>query len=113
MSGTLIMQGSFPTATGTQQINLSQLVLAPVGEQLVLQLASGPNPITVPNGSTLCIIQFPAANAQAVTLKGASGDTGIALNKNGLNILTLDSSVSQFVINAAAAINFNTSIIFL
>lgn len=113
MSSPLQISGNFPNAIGNINVNVTQLVIAPVGQVLAIALASGNNVISVPAGTTLVIIVFPPSNGQTVTLKGVAGDTGILLNKNGLNILTPDSSVSAFTIVAGAAIALNTLIYFL
>jgi hypothetical protein len=77
----------------------------------LLTLASGANTIN----ATLCpalpqcggvVLIPPAANTIGVTLKGASGDTGIALSLTAPTTLTFTSSPpSSFVLTAANIIN--------
>ena len=62
-------------------------------------LAQGANTITVPSGSKAVTMKPPSGNAQTITLKGVSGDTGIALHKTDPTSLGLD-SVSTFVLTA-------------
>lgn len=60
-------------------------------------LASGANTITAPTGAAGCTIIPPAGNTTTMTLKGVSGDTGIALALTSPTSLGL-SGVSTFVI---------------
>jgi hypothetical protein len=73
-------------------------------QELVLQ--SGANTITVPTlpATSGCIIQLPAANTQVVTLKGVTGDTGIALGKTTSHLITWDpvAPPANFVLTSAA-----------
>lgn len=84
-------------------------------QQLVLQ--SGANTITTPtNISTSgCIICLPSANTAVVTLKGVSGDTGIAIGKTTTQVLNWDPTAapSSFVLNSASTqTGLTTTIIF-
>jgi hypothetical protein len=58
--------------------------------QVVLQ--AGANTITVPSAPapTGCVIQLPATNTSVTTLKGVTGDTGIAIGKTGFMALCFD-----------------------
>lgn len=81
------------TATGTRGVGpivLSSAAANGQVQQVVLQ--AGANTITVPatpapNG---CIIQLPATNTSVVTLKGVTGDTGIAIGKVTAHVLCFD-----------------------
>ena len=75
----------------------------------IVSLSTGANTITVPSvtGFTVTgvVIAPPAANTNLITIKGVSGDTGVALHKTDPSYIALDSSVATFVLNAAATIN--------
>lgn len=77
-------------------------------------LASGANTVSVPSTSTGgCIIQFASASTCTKTLKGVTGDTGVALCKNGSIFLQFDTSApSSICITAGAADTGNTTTIF-
>jgi hypothetical protein len=64
---------------------------------------TGANTVTAPSGAKGVTIKPPAGNTQALTLKGISGDTGIAIHKTDPTSLGLD-SVSTFVVNAAGSV---------
>jgi hypothetical protein len=72
-----------------------------------ITLASGANTITVPTGGTTVTavtIVKPAGNTVSITLKGVTGDTGIALHKTDPDSISLDPSASTFVLTAGAQI---------
>lgn len=73
------------------------------GQIQLINLSSGANTITVPSGAVAVTIIPPTANAVTMTLKGVSGDTGIALALTAPCSLSL-SSVSTFVITAGGTI---------
>lgn len=66
-------------------------------------LTTGANTITAPSGAKGVTMKPPSGNTQALTLKGVSGDTGIAIHKTDPTSLGLD-SVTTFVINAAGSV---------
>lgn len=72
--------------------------------EVVLQ--SGANTITPPliPATSGCIIQLPAGNTAIVTLKGVTGDTGIALGKTTASLINWDVTAppATFVLNSAA-----------
>ncbi|MDE2022063.1 MAG: hypothetical protein KGI71_04130 [Patescibacteria group bacterium] len=74
-------------------------------QQIVL--ASGANTITVPAtpATTGCIIELPATNTQATTLKGVTGDTGVPIGLTGSIMLSWSSASppTSFVLTSAAA----------
>lgn len=77
------------------------------GSVEIKTLSSGANTITVPTGGTVptaVTILPPTGNATAITLKGVSGDTGIAIHNTDPTTVALASSVTTFVLNAAAQI---------
>lgn len=73
-------------------------------QQTVLQ--SGANTITVPTtpAPSGCIIKLPSTNTAVTTLKGVSGDTGIAIGKTTTLVLNWDSTAvpASFVLSSAA-----------
>ena len=73
-------------------------------QELVLQ--SGANTITVPStpAPNGCFIKLPDANTAVTTLKGVSGDTGIANGKVGMFWLPFDPTAvpASFVLNSAS-----------
>lgn len=73
-------------------------------QEVVLQ--SGANTIAVPTipAPTGCLIQLPVGNTAVVTLKGVTGDTGIAIGKTGITLLTWDPLAlpASFVLTSAS-----------
>lgn len=55
---------------------------------------SGFTAMTVPTGYTAVLIIPPAGNANTITLKGITGDTGIALSKTLPTLLSLGASAA-------------------
>jgi hypothetical protein len=77
------------------------------GQIDIVTLASGANTITPPSGGTTPVavtIIPPAGNTQTITLKGITGDTGIALSKTDPTTIGLGSSSATFVLTAGADI---------
>jgi hypothetical protein len=95
------------TPVGNQVIGpLTAVSAAACGQVQELVLQSGANTITVPatpapNG---CIIQLPSTNTAVTTLKGVTGDTGIAIGKTGFMMLCFDPTAvpASFVLNSAS-----------
>lgn len=77
---------SFAAATNTA---------SPAQDQLVT-LTTGTTSVSVPSGAVACTIVPPATNTNSITLKGASGDTGIRLHNTDPTSLAFHSSVSAF-----------------
>jgi hypothetical protein len=70
-------------------------------------LAAGNNTFLVPTGGSTpraFTITKPSDNTVALTLKGVNGDTGIRLHDTDPDSFSLDSSVTQIVIHAAAEV---------
>lgn len=91
--------------SGTEQINATDNEDSP-GQMEIKTLALGANTITVPGGGSTpvaCTIVKPSANATAITLKGVTGDTGIALHLTDPDTISLQ-GVTSFVLTAAAEI---------
>lgn len=77
------------------------------GQIQIITLASGNNTITVPSGGSTpvaCTIVKPSTNTTAITLKGVTGDTGIRLHDTDPDVVSINSSVTSFVLNAGAEI---------
>ena len=78
----------------------------PSGHVIDVVLQSGANTITVPAtpATSGCIIALPATNTAITTLKGVSGDTGIALGKTTTTVLNWDvtAAPASFVLNSAS-----------
>lgn len=74
----------------------------------LLSLASGANTITVPSSSGITVkgalLIPPAGNTQTLTLKGVSGDTGVALSKTEPTFISFDTPPATFVITAGGTI---------
>lgn len=86
--------------------------LAAVSEPLqVVNLSSGNNTITVPTAGVTaptvdgCVIIPPLGNTVVITLKGVAGDTGFAIHPTDPFSLTLATTVTSFVLNAASPVN--------
>jgi hypothetical protein len=78
-----------------------------------LELASGANTITVPSWAQGAIIRPDPTNAVAMTLKGVSGDTGIALDLTGPSLINFAASPpANFVLTSAGSTSTYTSIEF-
>lgn len=84
-----------------QQFNAVENLDAP-GAVDVVALTTGANTITPPTGATGCTIVPNPTNAEALTLKGITGDTGIALALTSPTSLGL-AGTGTFVITAAGA----------
>lgn len=91
------------TPTGTKTISIPVVVASPLDDSTVITLASGANTITPPTGATVACIIPPAANAQTITLKGVTGDTGVPLSLTQPTWLTL-ASAAAFCLTAGAQI---------
>jgi hypothetical protein len=95
------------TASGTRvigPITLSSAAANGQVQQIVLQ--AGANTITIPTtpAPSGCIIVLPSTNTSVTTLKGVSGDTGIAIGKTTTTVLNWDSTAvpASFVLNSVS-----------
>lgn len=86
---------------------------AAVASVQTYSLAIGANTITVPSGCTCVVIWPPNATAAGgvtpnppyggtLTLKGVSGDTGVAISNRWPTVLSWDTAPASFVINSTA-----------
>lgn len=77
------------------------------GQIEIKTLASGANTITPPAGGSTpksCTIIPPSGNAETITLKGVTGDTGVVLHKTDPSCIGLNSPTDTFVLTASAQI---------
>lgn len=91
---------------GDQSIAAATNTASP-GQIQIVTLSSGANTITVPTGGTTptaCTIMKPAGNTTSITLKGVTGDTGIALHLTDPDTISIASSVTSFVLTAGASL---------
>ena len=90
-----------------QPFSASESLVSP-GTIEVKTLALGANTITPPSVSGVTVkgvtIIPPEGNTSLMTLKGVTGDTGIPLHLTDPTSLGLDTTLTTFVINAAASI---------
>lgn len=74
----------------------------------VINLSSGDNTLTVPTGGSSTPVALialpPSGNTTTITLKGVTGDTGVALHKTNPSVIGLDSTVTSFLLVAGGAI---------
>jgi hypothetical protein len=93
--------------TGSRQIGPITLSSAAANGQIQrIVLLSGANTITVPTvpATNGCVIQLPSDNTVVTTLKGVTGDTGIAIGKTTATVLNWDPTAapSSFVLTSAS-----------
>lgn len=93
--------------TGTQTIEAAENVASPASIE-IQALDSGFNEIDVPasTGVTVTAVTIvpPAGNATSITLKGVTGDTGIALHLTDPSTIAIASGVTTIGLTAGAAI---------
>lgn len=100
---TIVFSGD---TVGTQTVAAASNAASP-GQVELKTLASGANTITAPTGGstpTACTILPPSGNTQTITLKGVTGDTGVALHLTDPTTIALASSVTTFVLTAGGTI---------
>ena len=95
------------TPTGSRvigPISLTSSAASPQVQEIVLQ--SGANTVTCPvtPAPSGCIIALNPANTAVVTLKGVTGDTGIAIGKTSTLVLNWDATAApaSFVLTSAS-----------
>jgi len=85
-------------------VSYSNTTGCPYVQYIVLQ--AGANTITPPTAPapTGCLIKLPSSNTSVVTLKGASGDTGIAIGKTTGTVLHWDKTAvpASFVLSSVS-----------
>lgn len=93
--------------TGTQTVEAATNAASPA-DLGIQSLSSGFNEITVPSSTgvtvTAVTIIPPTGNTSSITLKGVTGDTGIALHVTDPTTIAIASSVTTIGLTAGAAI---------
>lgn len=93
--------------TGTEVIEALDNEASP-GAVTVQSLASGFNSVSVPASTgvvvTAVTIKPPVGNTSTITLKGVTGDTGIALHPSDPTTIALASTVTAIGLTAGATI---------
>ena len=95
------------TPTGARTVGPITLTSAAAnGEVQRIVLQAGANTITVPTvpATNGCVIVLPATNTSVTTLKGVTGDTGIALGKTTKHVLNWDPTAApaSFVLTSVS-----------
>jgi len=83
---------------------------AAITEELTVSLVVGTNTITIPTGTTACVLYPPNASiptpnpafAGVLTLKGAAGDTGVVISGKWPTVLSWDSPPGSITITSTA-----------
>ncbi len=89
--------------TGTETSTAATNTASP-GTIEIKTLSSGANTITVPTGGTTptaVTIVPPAGNTVTLTIKGVTGDTGVALHLTDPTTIALASSVTTFCLTTS------------
>jgi hypothetical protein len=110
-TGNLTIAGNVSgSPTGARTFGPLTITSSAASDQtLVVALTSGDNTITVPAGATVAVISPPNASipkpnpAVGITLKlkGAGGDTGVAISNTWPTELAWDTAPANFIINAS------------
>jgi hypothetical protein len=102
------VQVEFSGDISTQVIQSALENTVSPGMEVIQTLASGANTITAPVVSGIVVTALtiipPAGNTNLITLKGVSGDTGIALHKTDPTVIALDTTFTSLVLLAASTI---------
>jgi len=109
ITSTITLGGSrVGAASGTKQIGPAVLVnTASIDDSQLLTTINGNNTVAVPTGAVGVILFPPAANVIPIILKGVAGDTGISLHLTDASKISLNPSVTSFVLNVAGGISIN------
>lgn len=100
------------TFTGDTQavepVAIANNVASPGQPGVYVNLASGANTISVPTAGGVTAVGVwiipPSGNAQTLTLKGVTGDTGVGLHPTNPAFVSLASGASSFVITAGGTV---------
>lgn len=109
-----ITSTAFAIQSGTKQIGpLTITGTATLGEVHDFTPATGANTVTVPTTATAVIIVPATSNTATLTIKGVTGDTGVAISKVNPTVLSFDATPpASFVLTAGAgAANVEVSFI--
>lgn len=88
--------------TGSKVFGSSISGTGTIGTVTDLTLAAGDNTVNVPTGAIGVLIDPPSANTVVLKLKGAAGDTGVVIHPTNATLLSLGSTQTSFIVNAAS-----------
>lgn len=91
--------------TGDRDVRFEWAITNGIGTTSVSSLSTGANTVTIPTGTTLVVIAPPTSNTQTITLKGVTGDTGVALSKTRPTVLAIDTGVTSIVLTAGGSVS--------
>lgn len=100
---TIIFTGD---TVGTETVSAATNASSPGGIE-IKTLSAGANTITIPTGGstvTAVTIVPPSGNAQTLTLKGVTGDTGVPLHLTDPSTIALASGTTTFCLTAGGTI---------
>lgn len=69
-----------------------------------IALQTGDNAIAVPTGATALTVMKPNGNSVLIKLKSVNGDSGLALHHTDPDSISLDSTQTALVLNAASPV---------
>ncbi len=107
-TSTLTVTGTLASGTtGSEAMATNSIVNTSAVEYVqLIALANGANTITVPTTGTpkgFYLIMAPG-NTSVITLKGVTGDTGFAIAKTGIVVMSFDTSPpANFVITVTTS----------
>jgi hypothetical protein len=90
--------------SGTKSVDLTVTAGASAPDETDQLTINGFQALTVPTGATAVLIIPPSANANAITLKGVTGDTGVLISKTQPTLVTLGTSPSIGLLTAASTV---------
>lgn len=90
---------------GHESIGPIQILNTNSGEAITTLTTSGGNDtITVPGTNYVgCVIRPPSGNQATLTLKGASGDTGIPLHQINPTVISIIPGTASFVLSCGTS----------
>ena len=92
--------------TGVQTVSAAANAASP-GQIDIINLASGANTLTAPTGGTTpkCLIIIPPpGNTQTLTLKGVTGDTGVAMHLTDPTLVSLAGTFTTLCLTAGGVV---------
>ena len=117
MAGQVLISGQLTGVAAASYINIGPFTIAGNSANNFqvnsVTLASGANTVTVPTWAVGCIINPNVTNTTGLTLKGVTGDTGVALDPSGPTLLNFPATTpASFVLTAASLFSTVTEVIF-
>lgn len=108
-AATVVISGNFSALPGGSSRQIGPVVqtsAAACGQVTEVVLQAGANTITIPTvpAPSGCVITLPVGNTSITTLKGVTGDTGIALGKTTSQLLSWDPTAvpASFVLTSVS-----------